>query len=86
MTVQRLERSRFQRPRIECVKFRAGPLVIVDCEGTFYPPAAVSLGVPSERMILLRPRGGSRCDLGDRPSAPIRCRRSGLGFVANACR
>jgi hypothetical protein len=31
------------------------PLVIVDCEGTFYPPAAVSLGVPSERMVLLRP-------------------------------
>ena len=35
------------------------PLVIVDCDGAFYPPAAVSLGVPSERMILLRPRGGA---------------------------
>ena len=34
------------------------PLVIVDCDGAFYPPAAVSLGVPSDRMILLRPRGG----------------------------
>jgi hypothetical protein len=34
------------------------PLVIVDCDGAFYPPAAVSLGVPSDRMILLRPRAG----------------------------
>ncbi|MCD0462119.1 ImuA family protein [Roseiconus lacunae] len=32
------------------------PLVIVDCEGSFYPPAAVALGIPAERMILLRPR------------------------------
>ncbi|WP_145389985.1 ImuA family protein [Stieleria neptunia] len=35
------------------------PLVIVDCSGTFYPPAAVSLGVPHQRMILLRPRSGA---------------------------
>ncbi|MEL6106496.1 MAG: hypothetical protein AAFU85_10680 [Planctomycetota bacterium] len=34
------------------------PLVIIDCDGTFYPPAGVALGVPAERMILLRPRGG----------------------------
>ncbi|WP_147867596.1 ImuA family protein [Stieleria maiorica] len=37
----------------------ARPLVIVDCSGTFYPPAAVSLGVPHQRMILLRPRSGA---------------------------
>ena len=35
------------------------PLVIVDCQGTFYPPAAVALGVPGERIILLRPRSGA---------------------------
>ncbi|QDV87275.1 ImuA family protein [Planctomycetes bacterium TBK1r] len=35
------------------------PLVIVDCSGTFYPPAAVSMGVPHQRMILLRPRSGA---------------------------
>ena len=34
------------------------PLVLIDCDGTFYPPAAVALGIPAERMILLRPRGG----------------------------
>lgn len=34
------------------------PLVIIDCGGTFYPPAGVALGVPAERMILLRPRSG----------------------------
>ncbi|WP_182869073.1 ImuA family protein [Stieleria mannarensis] len=37
----------------------ARPLVIVDCSGTFYPPAAVALGVPHQRMILLRPRSGA---------------------------
>lgn len=35
------------------------PLVVVDCEGSFYPPAAVSMGVPPERMILLRPRSAA---------------------------
>ncbi|MEM6469749.1 MAG: hypothetical protein AAF802_09380 [Planctomycetota bacterium] len=35
------------------------PLVLVDCEGTLYPPAFVALGVPSERVVLLRPRSGS---------------------------
>jgi hypothetical protein len=35
------------------------PLVIVDGEGSFYPPAAASLGIPLERMILLRPRGAA---------------------------
>ena len=34
------------------------PLVVIDCDGTFFPPAAVALGVPAERMILIRPRGG----------------------------
>ena len=33
-----------------------GPLVIVDLGEVFYPPAAVALGVPAERMILVRPR------------------------------
>ena len=31
------------------------PLVIVDCQGSFYPPAAAALGIPHERVILLRP-------------------------------
>lgn len=35
------------------------PLIVVDCEGTLYPPAIVALGVPSERVILLRPRSGN---------------------------
>ncbi|MEO1524478.1 MAG: hypothetical protein AAFX06_03540 [Planctomycetota bacterium] len=34
------------------------PLIVIDCDGTFYPPAAVALGVPAERIILLRPPSG----------------------------
>ena len=34
---------------------RSGPLVVVDPEGTFYPPAAVALGIPAERIIWCRP-------------------------------
>lgn len=34
----------------------SGPLVVVDPEGTFYPPAAVALGVAAERVIWVRPR------------------------------
>ena len=34
----------------------SGPLVVVDREGVFYPPAAVALGVPADRIILVRPR------------------------------
>ncbi len=32
-----------------------GPIVIVDAKKTFYPPAAAALGIPPERMILIRP-------------------------------
>lgn len=35
------------------------PLVVVDCDGTFYPPAAAALGIPIERMVLLRPSSGA---------------------------
>lgn len=35
------------------------PIMIVDCQGVFYPPAALALGIPAERMILVRP-GNSR--------------------------
>ena len=34
----------------------SGPLVIVDRDGTFYPPAAVALGIPAEKMVLVRPK------------------------------
>ncbi len=33
----------------------SGPLVVVDPEGTFYPPAAFSLGIPAERIVWVRP-------------------------------
>jgi protein ImuA len=33
----------------------AGPLVVVGGEGTFYPPAAVSLGVSDDRILWVRP-------------------------------
>jgi len=32
-----------------------GPLVVVDREGTFYPPAAVAVGIPAKRMVVVRP-------------------------------
>ncbi|MEL7267667.1 MAG: hypothetical protein AAFP69_23050, partial [Planctomycetota bacterium] len=31
------------------------PLVVVDGDGTFYPPAAIALGIPADRLIVLRP-------------------------------
>ena len=32
-----------------------GPLVVVDLSGTFYPPAAVALGIPAERIVWCTP-------------------------------
>jgi hypothetical protein len=37
------------------LRCQAGPLVIVDVDKTFYPPAAVALGIPLEQIILVRP-------------------------------
>ncbi len=37
------------------LRHQAGPVVIVDIDKTFYPPAAVALGIPLERIILVRP-------------------------------
>ncbi len=34
-----------------------GQIVYIDSRGDFYPPAAASLGVPLERLILARPAG-----------------------------
>ena len=34
----------------------ASPLLIADLDGTFYPPAAVALGIPMDQIILVRPR------------------------------
>jgi hypothetical protein len=34
----------------------AGPLVVVDPAGTFYPPAAMALGIPGWRIVWCRPR------------------------------
>ncbi|KAA5545166.1 hypothetical protein FYK55_05690 [Roseiconus nitratireducens] len=33
----------------------ARPLLVVDCDGTFYPPAAAALGIAVGRLILVRP-------------------------------
>ncbi len=33
-----------------------GRLVVLDREGTFYPPAAQALGIPLERLVLIRPK------------------------------
>ncbi|NND99267.1 MAG: hypothetical protein HKN47_18260 [Pirellulaceae bacterium] len=35
--------------------FAGGPLVVVDSESHFYPPAAVALGIPADQIILVRP-------------------------------
>ena len=34
----------------------SGPLVVVDRQGTFYPPAAVALGIPVSKIVLVRPQ------------------------------
>src|SRR5262245_21362472 len=36
---------------------RGGACVVIDSASEFYPPAAAELGVPLERMILVRPSG-----------------------------
>jgi len=38
-----------------------GPIVIVDTNHSFFPPAAISLGIPAERMILVRPHCHRDC-------------------------
>lgn len=35
----------------------AGPLVVVDTDRQFYPPAAIALGIPADQIILVRPTG-----------------------------
>ncbi|TWU24136.1 Cell division inhibitor SulA [Novipirellula galeiformis] len=35
------------------------PIVIIDSRKTFYPPAAIALGIPATRMILVQPRSGA---------------------------
>jgi len=35
---------------------RSGPLVVVSGEAGFYPPAAVALGIPADRIIWVRPQ------------------------------
>ncbi|WP_197170822.1 ImuA family protein [Novipirellula aureliae] len=38
-----------------------GPIVIVDTNHSFFPPAAISLGIPADRMILVRPHCHRDC-------------------------
>ncbi|MFG0261987.1 MAG: ImuA family protein [Novipirellula sp. JB048] len=35
------------------------PLVIIDSRKNFYPPAAIALGIPAARMILVQPRSAA---------------------------
>ncbi|XZE53753.1 ImuA family protein [Planctomycetaceae bacterium SH139] len=37
------------------VSLATGQMVILDLAGTFYPPAAAAAGIPTERMIVVRP-------------------------------
>jgi protein ImuA len=32
-----------------------GPVLVIDSDGTFYPPAAIALGIPAERIVWVRP-------------------------------
>lgn len=38
------------------IRQHTGPLVIIDPLGTFYPPAATSLGIPASRLLWCRPQ------------------------------
>lgn len=40
---------------VESLRCHAGCLVVVDAAGTFYPPAAVALGIDAERIVWVRP-------------------------------
>ncbi len=43
----------------EIVKARRGWLVVVDSAGSFYPPAALSLGIDPDRIVWVRPHDRS---------------------------
>jgi protein ImuA len=34
---------------------RGGVLLVIDRRGAFYPPAAISLGIPAERLVVVKP-------------------------------
>src|SRR5262249_12972927 len=42
---------------VRLMRESAGALVVVDPPGEFYPPAAAQLGVPLDRLVVVRPRG-----------------------------
>ena len=41
------------------LKSTDGPLVVVDANGQFHPPAAMALGIAAERIVLVRPKNHS---------------------------
>jgi hypothetical protein len=41
---------------LRCPRHGRGPLLVVSDEAHFYPPAAVALGIPAERMVWVRPQ------------------------------
>lgn len=53
------------------LKTNSLPLVVIDHDQQFYPPAAVALGIPAERMIVVRPE--SRSDLVWSIDQALRC-------------
>jgi protein ImuA len=42
---------------VHLLRETTGVLVVVDPPGEFYPPAAAQLGVPLDRLVVVRPRG-----------------------------
>jgi protein ImuA len=42
---------------VRLLRETSGVLVVVDPSGEFYPPAAAQLGVPLDRLVVVRPRG-----------------------------
>ncbi|HEX3313411.1 MAG TPA: hypothetical protein VHR72_00915 [Gemmataceae bacterium] len=42
---------------VHLLRETTGVLVVVDPSGEFYPPAAAQMGVPLDRLVVVRPRG-----------------------------
>ncbi len=51
------------------------PVVVVDCDGDFYPPAAVALGAPADRLLVVRAR--RQADAFWAADQALRCRAVG---------
>ncbi len=64
------------KPASECRNVSLERLVIVDGQGDLYPPAVVAMGLPADRLMVIRPRQF----MATRPGTSATRRVTGSGF------